>query len=145
MGLRLSLKTADTRKHIMFGYEQFDEYTLKVLYYNSSTGASREYIVLTDYPVPREALDEARTIAEEIYGKLRENAPVPNIPLYALIILLLRSHRGITYKCKVRKTSCPIRIFRVEKNALIKMSVQSIIEQVYRIMKKYYRSYYQPH
>ncbi len=137
MGLFLGLSESATRSHIMFGYERFDPYTVKVMYKNKVTGAYREYIVLSDLEVTDKQLLEARRIADKLYGDLRDNAPVPNIPLYGLLYVLIRNTRGITYRCKVRRENCPLKILRIERGVMVSMSVQSLIEQLYRVVKKY--------
>ncbi len=137
MGIQFGLEESVDRRHILFGYERFDMYTVKVMYKNKITGAYREYIVLSDLTVNDEIIGLARKISHRIYGELRDNAPVPNIPLYSLLYVLSRRYRGITYKCKIRKDNCPLKIFRIERGNMISMSVQSLIEQIYRLLKKY--------
>jgi hypothetical protein len=137
VGYIYGLREAAHRRHILFGYDKFDSYTVKVLYKNMVTEAYREYIILSDEPIPDELLDEARMISDRLYSELNVNAPIPNVPLYALIYLLMRHMRGLSYRCKIVKDNCPLRILRLEKGEMRSMSVQSLIEQMYRVFKKH--------
>ncbi len=124
-------------RNFMYKYILLSNNSVEIIYYNRRSGLKRRYLLTIEYPLTKELIDEAVVIAENLYTIIFDRAAKPNIPLYALIIVLLKKYRGLSYKCKIAREKCPMRIHKLFDGVRVEMSCASIIEQVYRVMKKY--------
>lgn len=118
-------------------YRMIDEYNILIEYRNKANGRTRTYLVVSSIPLNEEIIYNAGILARKLYEIIRDRSPQPNIPLYSLIIVLANRIKGFSYRCKVKKTNCPVEIYRMVNDLVLKASVPSIIEQVYRVLKKY--------
>ncbi len=137
MGEKYILLTDVYNESYSIAYRMIDEFNILIEYRNKTNGRSRTYLVVSSIPLEEEFIYNAGVLARKLYGIVRDRSTQPNIPLYSLLIVLATKVKGFSYRCKVKKTNCPIEIYRIINDLVLRVSVPSIIEQIYRILKKY--------
>ncbi len=139
MGLQKLYVKHQPCRSLEYNIKLIGENIVEISYINRRSGTIRKYIIESNHPIDEMIVDEAMIIAENLYTIIDDHASKPNIPLYSLIISLLRYFKGLSYKCKIARDRCPLKIYKMYNGTLIQMSVASIIEQVYRVTRKYNR------
>jgi len=127
------------RTRIVYEYVYETPNRISILYHNRISGNWRRYVLeLHDGIIHAEDLEEALELSKYLYKIVSERASIPNLPVYALLITLSRRIKGLAFNCKSRKKLCPLRIYRFDRNGVRReLSVSSMIEQMYRISRKY--------
>lgn len=137
MGERYILLTDVLNESYSIAYRMIDEFNILIEYRNKANGRSRTYLVVSSIPFNEEVIYSAGILVRKLYEVIRDRSTQPNIPLYSLMIVLATRVKGFSYRCKVKKTNCPIEIYKILNDLVLRVSVPSIIEQIYRILKKY--------
>jgi len=118
-------------------YNFYPENILEVVYYNRNTGYRRVHRVYFEGFVTTKLVEEALKVSKNLLLRVKSRIAKPNIPLYAIIYILMKYLPGFGYKCKVKKYLCPLKVYRVENGREYSLSIGSIVEQTYRVVRKY--------
>jgi len=112
---------------------------LEIVYHNKKSHYKRIFRVHFTEPaiIDVSLLDQAVKIADAMYRKIDAKVVKPNIPLYAVIYLLNTKITGFSYKCKIKKQGCPVEVLRIEGDRVYRVNMSSLLEQIYRVFKKY--------
>jgi len=112
---------------------------IEVVYHNKRSNYRRVFRIYfkADVNLDLKVVDEAIKLADAMYRKIDAGVVKPNIPLYALLYLISTKLSGFSYRCKVKKRDCPIDITKVVEGQEYKVSIGSLLEQMYRVLKRY--------
>lgn len=124
-----------------YEYNLYPNNMIEVIYHNKKTNYRKIYRIYFDPDrgvlISLKIIEEAIKLSDFMYSKINTSIVKPNIPLYALINVLNRNVPGFSYKCKIKKEKCPIKIYKFESGKETIVQPSSILEQMYRIFKKY--------
>ncbi len=120
-----------------YEYNLYPNNMLEIIYYNKVTGHRRIYHIYFDKVIDMSVIEKAVELAKQLYIRVKAGVAKPNIPLYALLYVLNRRIHGFSYRCKIKKKGCPVRIYRVINGREVLANTSSLLEQMYRILKKY--------
>jgi len=120
-----------------FEYNLYPNNVLEITYYNKVTKHTRVYRIYFDKVISIKMVEEACELAKKLYRIVKAGVAKPNIPLYTILLLLNRNVPGFSYKCKIKKKNCPIQVYRVIDDKEIRANTSSLLEQMYRVIKKY--------
>lgn len=135
--------TSFTQTHGKFSYEYnlYPNNMIEIVYHNRKTNYRKIHRIYFNPDkgvlISTKLIEEAIKLCEIMFSKINSSVVKPNIPVYALLNVLNRNVPGFSYKCKIKKEQCPIRIYRYENGRETIVQSSSILEQMYRVFKKY--------
>jgi len=114
---------------------------IEIVYHNKRTHYKKIYQIYFDPDrgvlISTKMIEDAIKLSDSMFSIINASVVKPNIPLYALISVLNRNVPGFSYKCKIKKELCPIKIFKYEDGFKTVVQSSSVLEQMYRVFKKY--------
>lgn len=135
--------TSFSSMHGKFSYEYnlYPNNVIEVVYHNKRTNYRKIHRIYFNPDkgvlISSKIIEEAIKLCEVMYSKISSSVVKPNIPIYAIINVLNRNVPGFSYKCKIKKENCPIKIYKYENGRETIVQTSSILEQMYRVFRKY--------
>ncbi|MET1160881.1 MAG: hypothetical protein ABWW65_07965 [Thermoprotei archaeon] len=118
-------------------YILYPDNVLEIVYRHKKKGTERIHVVYFRGFISTRVIDCAVKITRLLLPRVRAGISKPNIPLYALLYSIILNTSGFGYKCKVKTHKCPLKIYRIERGRRILLSIGSVAEQTYRVMRPY--------
>lgn len=126
-----------TKDHYLYEYNIYNNNMLEIIYHNKKTHYKKIFRIYFEDTLDLKLIEESIKLADKMYDKINAGVVKPNIPIYALIYVLNNSIPGFSYKCKIKKYLCPIKVYRYEEGHEYLVNTSSLMEQMYRVFKKF--------
>jgi len=126
------------KKNFKFVFNLYPPNMLEIMYLNRRTHRKRIYhVYYDDQVIDLKVLEEALELTEQILSRIIMGSDKPNIPLYAILYILYLRINGFSYKCKIKPEKCPVKVYRVINNREVAMSIKSLTEQMFRMVRRF--------
>ncbi len=126
-----------TKGHYIYEYNLYGNNMLEIVYHNKRTHYKKIFHVYFKDNIDLKIIEESIKLADKMYDKIDIGVVKPNIPIYALIYVLNNTIPGFSYKCKIKRQYCPIKVYKYEEGRELMVNTSSLMEQMYRILKRF--------